>query len=167
MNWWSTRPSHPASWCRSFLVQIVGYLVALAFIALNGTVLHWSALPMALLGLTALLATGLALLLSAVHVFVRDLEQGLAHALALLFYLSPILYSAAMVPGWMRDAMLLNPVAVLLEAMRAALIHGQALPGVAVAWATAFCAVVLLLGRLVFHRLSPHFALSPHFEEAL
>lgn len=147
----------------SFLVQIVGYLVALAFIALNGTVLHWSALPMALVGLTALglLATGLALLLSAVHVFVRDLEQGLAHALALLFYLSPILYSAAMVPGWMRDAMLLNPVAVLLEAMRAALIHGQALPGVAVAWATAFCAIVFLLGRLVFHRL------SPHFEEAL
>lgn len=147
----------------SFLVQIVGYGVALTFIALNGTPLHGSAVPMTLLGLLALglLATGLALLLSAVHVFVRDLEQGLAHALALLFYLSPILYSAAMVPGWVRDLMLLNPVAVLLEAMRAALLQGQAWPGSSVAWATAFCAVVYLLGRLVFKRL------SPHFEEAL
>ena len=147
----------------SFVVQLLGYLVALAFIALNGTALHWSALPMVLLGLAALglLATGLALLLSAVHVFVRDLEQGLAHALALLFYLSPILYSASMVPGWVRDLMLLNPVAVLLEAMRAALLQGQAMPGQPVLWAVVFCIVAFFLGRLVFQRL------SPHFEEAL
>lgn len=147
----------------SFVVQLLGYVVALVFIAVNGTPLHLSALPIVVLGLAALglLATGLALLLSAVHVFVRDLEQGLAHALALLFYLSPILYSASMVPGWVRDLMLLNPVAVLLEAMRAGLLQGQAMPGPPVFWAVAFCGLVFLLGRAVFKRL------SPHFEEAL
>ena len=147
----------------SFAVQLFGYLVALLFIAFNGTALHASAVPVVLLGLLGLglLATGLALLLSAVHVFVRDLEQGLAHVLALVFYLSPILYSAAMVPGWVRDLMLLNPVAVLLEAMRAALIQGQALPGQPVLWALVFCLASYFLGRMVFQRL------SPHFEEAL
>jgi len=147
----------------SFAVQLFGYLVALGFIALTGQPLRASGLPLVLLDLAALalLATGLALLLSAVHVFVRDLEQGLAHALALLFYLSPILYSASMVPDWVQGLMLLNPVAVLVESLRGALLDGHALPGLREGTAFAFSALVFGLGRWVFKRL------SPHFEEAL
>jgi lipopolysaccharide transport system permease protein len=85
----------------------------------------------------------------------------LGHALALLFYLSPILYSASMLPEGLRPLMLLNPVAVLLEAARAGLLQGRALPGAAEGLAVLFCVVVFMLGRLVFRRL------SPHFEEAL
>lgn len=147
----------------SFAVQLFGYLIALVFIAITGPALHAAGLPLvaaALLAL-ALLATGLALMLSAVHVFVRDLEQGLAHALALLFYLSPILYSASMVPEWVRELMLLNPVAVLIEASRGALLDGRVLPGLPEGLALVFCGLVFLAGRLVFRRL------SPHFEEAL
>lgn len=147
----------------SFAVQLFGYVIVLAFIAVTGQTLHLEGLPLVLLMLLALacLATGMALLLSAVHVFVRDLEQGLAHALALLFYLSPILYSASMVPEWVRGLMLLNPVAVMIETTRGALIDGRVMPGVR-EWVTLlFCVAVLVLGRWVFRRL------SPHFEEAL
>lgn len=148
----------------SFAVQLLGYALVLAFIAVTGRAeLHVAGLPLVAFVLLALagLATGLGLLFGALHVFVRDLEQGLGHALALLFYLSPILYSAAMLPDWLQHVMLLNPVAVLLEAARAALLQGRALPGTAEAVAALFCAAVFVLGRLVFHRL------SPHFEEAL
>lgn len=147
----------------SFVVQLFGYLIALAFITLTGPTLHAAGLPLMLLALVALalLATGLALMLSAVHVFVRDLEQGLAHALALLFYLSPILYSASMVPEWVRNIILLNPVAVLIEATRAALLDGHAVPGLPEVLAMLFCILVFLAGGVVFRRL------SPHFEEAL
>ena len=148
----------------SFAVQLLGYLLVLAFLALFGDVsLHASGLPLVVFSLLALatLATGLGLLLSAVHVFVRDLEQGLSHALALLFYLSPILYSASMLPEGLQAPMLLNPVAVLLEAARAGMLRGQALPGGAEWLAALFSVVVFALGRVVFRRL------SPHFEEAL
>jgi ABC-type polysaccharide/polyol phosphate export permease len=148
----------------SFAVQLLGYLLVLAYLAIFGDVpLHTAGLPLAAFSLLALatLATGLGLLLGAVHVFVRDLEQGLSHALALLFYLSPILYSASMLPEGLRPLMLLNPVAVLLEAAREGLLQGRALPAMA-EWAAAlFCLAVFVLGRLVFRRL------SPHFEEAL
>jgi ABC-type polysaccharide/polyol phosphate export permease len=148
----------------SFAVQLLGYLLVLAYLALFGTVaLRAGGLPLVAFSLLALatLATGLGLLLGAVHVFVRDLEQGLGHALALLFYLSPILYSASMLPAWLQSVMLLNPVAVLLEAARAGLLQGRALPGGAEWLAALFCVAVFLLGRVVFRRL------SPHFEEAL
>jgi len=147
----------------SFAVQLFGYVIVLAFIAATGHTIHLEGLPLVLLALLGLaaLATGMALLLGAMHVFVRDLEQGLAHALALLFYLSPILYSASMVPGWVRDLMLLNPIAVLIEAIRGALIDGRVGPGAPEMLALLFCAALLVLGWLVFRRL------SPHFEEAL
>ncbi len=147
----------------SFAVQLAGYVLVLVVVAFGGHALHAGGLPLVLFALAALatLATGLGLLLGAVHVFVRDLEQGLGHALMLLFYLSPILYSAAMLPEWLQGAMLLNPVAVLLEAARAALLQGRALPTAAELAAGAFCVAVLVLGRFVFRRL------SPHFEEAL
>ncbi len=147
----------------SFAVQLVGYVVVLTFIALTGQTLHAGGAPLVLFVLIslALLATGLGLLLSGVHVFVRDLEQGLSHVLMLVFYLSPILYSAAMVPEWLRDAMLLNPVAVLVEAARDALLHGRALPALREVAALGFCGAVFVLGHVVFRRL------SPHFEEAL
>lgn len=148
----------------SFAVQMLGYLLVLAYLALFGTVpLHAAGLPLVLFALASLavLAIGLGLLLGAVHVFVRDLEQGLGHALALLFYLSPILYSKSMLPEWLQPVMLLNPVAVLLEAARAGLLQGRALPTGAEGGAMLFCVAVFVLGRLVFRRL------SPHFEEAL
>ncbi len=147
----------------TFAVQLFGYVIVLVFIAVTGQTLHLAGLPMVVLAMVglALLATGLGLLLGAVHVFVRDLEQGLAHVLALLFYLSPILYSAKMVPEWVRELMLLNPIAVLIESTRGALLEGRVLPDMPVALALLFSAAVFVLGRIVFRRL------SPHFEEAL
>lgn len=147
----------------SFAVQLGGYLVVLGFMALTGQPLQAAGLGLVLFCLLALaaLATGCALALGAMHVFVRDVEQGLTPVLGILFYLSPIVYTAAMVPEWLRGYMLMNPVAVLIEACRAALVDGRVGPGPA-EWAAALvCGLVLLLGRLVFRRL------APHFEEAL
>ncbi|MCZ2291268.1 MAG: ABC transporter permease [Burkholderiales bacterium] len=147
----------------SFAVQLGGYFAVLAFMVLTGQPLYLAGIGLMLLSLLGLaaLATGLALMLGAMQVFVRDVEQGLAPTMGMLFYLCPILYPASMVPEWMRQWMMLNPVAVLIEACRAALLDGRIGPGPAEGWALLVCAAVLVLGRLVFHRL------SPHFEEAL
>jgi len=147
----------------SYAVQLLGFAVALGFIALTGGHLKPTGIGLLLFSLLATLslATGLALLLGAMQVFVRDTEQALGHVLAMLFYLCPILYSASMMPDWMQTLMRLNPVAVLLEASRSALLNGRPWPNLVEVASAIFCLLVLLLGRLVFHRL------SPHFEEAL
>lgn len=147
----------------SFALQLMGFVVVLVYFSLTGHELHFSGLPLMLYCLLALacLGTGLALLLSALQVFVRDVEQGLSPVLGIVFYLCPILYTMAMVPDWLRPWVWLNPVAVLIEGVRSALLQGRALPGQTEWLSGLACVVVLVLGRLVFRRL------SPHFEEAL
>lgn len=147
----------------SFALHLFGYAVVLAVLALRGDTLHWEALPMVLLCLFILyvLATGLSLLLSAVHVFVRDVEQGLAHFMALLFYLTPVLFGGAMVPEWLRSFMSVNPLAHVFDALRAALLNGTYDLGIYILLAGLFAGAVFLLGRSVFGRA------SPRFEEAL
>lgn len=147
----------------SFAIHLFGYAVVLALLALRGDSLHWTALPTVLLALLILyvLATGLSLMLSAVHVFVRDVEQGLAHFMALLFYLTPILFAGGMVPEWLRSFMSVNPLAHVFEALRSALLTGDGHVSVYLLLAGLFSVAVFLLGRSVFGRA------SPRFEEAL
>ena len=147
----------------SFALQLAGFAVVLLFVTLTGHPLHGAGVLLVLYCLVALacLATGLALLLGALQVFVRDVEQGLTPVLGILFYLCPIVYTMTMVPDWMRAWVWLNPVAVLIEGVRSALLQGRALPGQMEWLAGLACLGVLLLGWLVFRRL------SPHFEEAL
>jgi lipopolysaccharide transport system permease protein len=146
-----------------FAIHLFGYLVVLAVLTLRGDTLHWEAFPAVLLCLFILylLATGLALLLSAVHVFVRDVEQGLAHFMALLFYLTPVIYGGAMVPEWLRSFMSVNPLAHVFESLRSALLTGHPQLNVYVLLAALFALAVFLLGHSVFSRA------SPRFEEAL
>ncbi|MFT3818916.1 MAG: ABC transporter permease [Rubrivivax sp.] len=146
-----------------FALQLAGFVVVLLFIAFIGHPLQLAGLPLVGYCLLALgcLATGLALLLGALQVFVRDVEQGLTPVLGIVFYLCPIVYTMAMVPDWLKAWVWLNPVAVLIEGVRSALLQGRALPGQMEWLAGLACVAVLVLGRLVFRRL------SPHFEEAL
>ena len=114
---------------------------------------------------------GIALLVSAINVFFRDLGNVLRHVLRLWFYLSPALYSMAVLDAsatfqqhpLLRTIAHANPFAVLFEAYRA-VIYGQPDgPPHAPNW----LALLLLLGAsvglvavgtIVFKRLEPTFA---------
>jgi len=74
--------------------------------------------------LQLLLQVGLALALAATYVFLRDLGQILGFVLAIVFYLSPILYPAA---GRFRTLFAFNPLTPLLGLFRSAIL-GAALP---------------------------------------
>lgn len=77
------------------------------------------------------LATGLALLLSAMYVRHRDVAPIWEVALQAWFYCTPVMYTAAKVatsvrfPHWIVHVVLLNPAATLLTQMGHALIGGR------------------------------------------
>lgn len=147
----------------SYAIHGGGYLLVLMILYLAGQPIHGTGVPLLLLAQASLaaVAVGLGLLLGAVHVFVRDLEHALGHALAILFYLCPILYSTSMLPDWLQGPMAFNPLATLIDATRSALLEGRMVPTPRELAAVAFAIVVLMAGRAIFRRL------SPHFEEAL
>jgi len=136
-------------------------IAAVVFVAVLGVLgeLALAGLPWLLLGLAIQLGLtcGLALLVAAVHVFVRDTAQVLGMVLGAWFYLTPIVYSLALVPErlrWIADA---NPLTAVVGLYRAGLYGAEVPSGVAVAMSAAVALCVLALGAVVFRRLAPDF----------
>lgn len=110
------------------------------------------------LALQVAFSGGAALLLSAVHVYVRDMAPLVSLALPLWFYISPILYAREQAPAWMGGLHAANPLAPLAAIYRDLLWHGRAPEATDLilfaVWAVAAAAVGLavfgrLAGRLV------------------
>lgn len=143
----------------SFAVHMSGFMAVLAALRMLGFAIHFWAWPVVLISLLSLLllATAIALLLGALQVFVRDVEQVLTQVMSVLFYATPILYPMSLVPAWLASAMQWNPLVHVLETIRNALLH-TADP----AWAWVGIMVlatvaVFYLARRFFLKLAPHF----------
>lgn len=147
-----------ASSTAAFVLQFVGLAVILVIIKLAFGSVQLSGLPLFLLMLATIYVgcIGLALALSAVQVYLRDLEHLLPTILMMWFFLTPILYAPELIPEQFRDLIFLNPMATIMGRIREALIFG-ALPD----WpdlAFFLGSGLLVLGGLwVFRRLAPHF----------
>lgn len=143
----------------SFLLQIIGYVVVLITLLLLSVPISLRSIPYLLLILATLygFSMGLALLLSSVQVFVRDLEQLLPTLFMFWFFLTPILYSPELLPGELGTWLMLNPMTWWMEEIRAALFAGKWLPDLAFLPLLVTALISVWLGKSVFDRLSPHF----------
>lgn len=101
---------------------------------------------------------GVAWLLAAVGVFLRDINQVIGVAMSVLLFLSPIFYPVSSVPSMARPLIYLNPLTYPIEALRQVLILGTPpnwLHWVAYAGAAT---IVALAGMWLFQRFRPAFA---------
>lgn len=148
-----------ASVAATFVLQFVGYLVVLVVLALFGEPVRFDGLLLAvpLWIILALAITGLALALSALQVFIRDVEHILMPVLMILMYLTPILYPLSLVPESMRPWVAANPFGYLVDRLRDALLDGRLAVGWRDAVALAVALAIFAGGRSMFLRLSPHF----------
>ncbi len=143
----------------TYLIHLSGFLLVLLVMRLGGKEIHFLALPaaMVILLFQVLFTSGLAMLFSALQVFLRDVEHLLSPLLMIWFYATPVLYTTSMVPEQIRHVMALNPMALFIAGVRDAMMHGV----VNVSWHAVIIAVgsiaLFAFGRFVFRRLSPHF----------
>jgi len=114
---------------------------------------------------------GVALVVAAGNVFVRDLGNVMRHVLRLWFYLSPGLYSLSMLDDvslfddqpWLHAIVAANPFAILFEAYRS-VIYGsvdgppQAPDWLSLAILLGISAGFVALATVLFKRLEPTFA---------
>ena len=73
----------------------------------------------------AIAVTGMALVLAALQVFIRDVEHVLMPVLMMLMYLTPILYPLTLVPEGVRPWVAANPFGWLVDRLRDALLDGR------------------------------------------
>jgi ABC-type polysaccharide/polyol phosphate transport system ATPase subunit/ABC-type polysaccharide/polyol phosphate export permease len=142
-------------------MNLIAVIVFLAISRISPRV-AWLELPVLIVVLMCL-AVGLALLMSALYVQLRDIDQLWAVLAQILFYGSSILYVITAVPSGLRKAIILfNPLAAVFTQMRHALIDPAAPSAAAVAggavWLLVPLAIVALLvagGITVFARVTP------------
>lgn len=111
----------------------------------------------AIVGTELALVLGLGLIGSAMNVFYRDVRHLLTLGLQIWLYASPIIYPLAAVPERLRFFYLLNPMAGILEAFRAVLLHNAA-PGPAFGFSVVVSFITLIAGYWFFKKVEDQFA---------
>ena len=102
----------------SFLLAGSGWILFLIWLIAKGCAsFYWILLPLPVLFLF-LFTLGLAWILSAISVYLRDMQQILNVVLNIWFYFTPILYPLSMVPQSMQWAIKLNPIYYFIDLIR-------------------------------------------------
>jgi lipopolysaccharide transport system permease protein len=109
-----------------FAIELAIVLVLLCVLSHRGVPASFLLLPL-LVALQLLLTLALAFPIATLSVFYHDVQHALPIALATLFYVSPVFYSAELVPESIRGLYLANPIAALLTLYHS-VVYGGAMP---------------------------------------
>jgi lipopolysaccharide transport system permease protein len=107
---------------------------------------------------TTFLAFGLGLFLSALGVFVRDIDNLVTPGITMLLLVSAIFYPLSIVPESMRFWYTLNPIVVIVDGARKSLIWGIPPDAVSLSIVTLGGAIFTFLAGLFFLKAKPAFA---------
>ena len=141
--------------CQHLLIQ-VGLLMVFVFGSGIAPNRHWLWLPV-VWGLEIVFVTGLALLTSALNVYIRDMRYLVESANTVLFWLVPVFYPFSKIPAKYIGIYELNPVAALVMAMRNVLLEGIAPARSLLLNLTLAASVMLVIGLVAFRRLKRDF----------
>ncbi len=100
---------------------------------------------------------GLALIVSATNVYLRDVQNAVGVLLLLLFYLTPVFYGLKNVPAQFHWLLRANPLTAFVNADRAILFDGRLPALLDVGIGAGATALALALGIALFRRLQPGF----------
>jgi lipopolysaccharide transport system permease protein len=139
--------------------QLVAFFVFAVYVSFIGHFSPvWILLVVPTLALQVLLTYGIGCFAATITAFVRDAGQAIGILLTIVFFSTPIVYPASLVPLRYRPLIEANPVAHLVSLYRAAFtLH--ALPDWgSILYLATFSVVAAVLGGLLFLRARPHFA---------
>jgi ABC-2 type transport system permease protein len=157
----------PMSIALTAVFNLAMTLIAVALFAIASGIYPtwtWLELPV-LVAVLLVFASGLGMLMSVLYVRYRDVQPIWEVLSQALFYASPVLYVATMVPAKFQRAYLSNPIASVLTQMRHAIVDPQA-PNVWTAIGApirmlvpiGIVAVTVGLGTWIFRREAPRIA---------
>ena len=123
-----------------------------------GVTLTWSVLMFPVLVLlTALLALGVGMWLSALNVKYRDVRFALPFLIQLWMFVSPVIYPASFLPQRWRSLFALNPMTGIIEGYRSSL-FGHSFNWKALTFATLITLAMLIYSSFAFRRMEKSFA---------
>ncbi len=144
----------------NFLLQTAVYVILVVVYSLCGANVHPNALialaPLLIIQ-TALLGTGMGLIISSITTKYRDLNILVSFGVSLLMYITPVVYPISQVPEKFRWIMLLNPVAPIVETYRYSFLGSGSIEWLFLGISFAATIIILSIGIVVFNQVEKNF----------
>lgn len=135
----------------SFFASFLVYLIFWLFTKSSASAILFPYFFLQILSLTSLI-TGLNFFLSIIYPSLRDLLSIWEVLLRLLFYFTPIIYPLSLIPDRFINIFLLNPLAVIVNESRKALITGEIASWPHTIYVFLLSITVLILGTYFFKK---------------
>lgn len=141
---------------------IISCVIMLLFVIFSGIGFSINILFLPLVILAQYLFTlGIIFITSAINVYIRDLEYIINFLIQMLFYATPILYSADMfasAPKWVSTLININPMGIIITSYRD-ILYWKNLPHLNSLLVVIFGSFILcIIGLAIFRKLSKGFA---------
>lgn len=143
-----------------FVNMLLSFLVIFAVVFFSGIRMEPTALlylPVIML-IEYVLSLGITLLVSALTVYLRDMQQILGILSMAWMYMTPVVYSVEMIPEEYVRLFYLNPMTPVIVAYRDILYYGRVPEMGTLANAVILGIVILIIGEITFSRLQRGFA---------
>lgn len=141
--------------CLHLGIQILLLLLAVVAFGL-GVNIQWLWLPL-VWALEIVFVCGLALLTSAINVYIRDMRYVVESVIMVMFWLVPIFYGFENIPAKYAYVYEMNPVAALIFALRSILLHAAAPHTTTVLKLAVVSFMVFAIGWVAFRRMKDSF----------
>ena len=126
-------------------------VVAFAIHAILGLPYSWQMLwALPVLAIAIVMALGMAILISCINVYFRDISSMLPYLTRSLLYLSPILYEASTISDHIKKYQVVNPIFYLLDSWSRVMVHAEAPTTFGLIHSALFALVIFIVGTYFF-----------------
>ena len=150
----------PISVATSGLVNfLISCIIILLFCIFGGVGITWHLVFLPLIAIFQyVLQLGLTLGLSAINIYIKDTEYIVQFFINMLFYGTPILYTATLFPERYRWILYLNPMAQIINAYRDIFLYHQIPDLFGLVYMAGVSVVLFIIGLAIFRKLEKGFA---------
>lgn len=138
---------------------LISTIIILAFVLISGIgFTKFILLYPAILLIQCILLLGISFILSAITIYIRDLEHIISVFLMAAFYITPIVYKLDQMPENLRIIMQLNPMTHIINAYRDIFYYQQMpnMKNLVILFVISF--VLMIVGYFIFKKLQKGFA---------
>ena len=143
-----------------FVNMLLTFLVIFAVLIVSGRGIN----PLALLCLPVvmiveyILCLGIAMIVAALTVYLRDLQYILGIVTMALQYMTPVMYGSEMVPDWALPIFRANPMTPIVEMYRQILYYKEVPEMMSLLYVLGIGVIFIILGFACFNKLQKGFA---------
>ena len=150
----------PISVALSGLVNFfISCIIILLFCVFGGLGISWHLILLPVFAIIQFFFTlGIVMALSAINIYVKDVEYIVQFIVNMLFYATPILYPATLFPENIRWILYVNPLTELIEAYRDIFMYHQIPDPLQTLYLVVITTIVFFIGLLIFRKLEKGFA---------